>query len=188
MSGRALPAGPPAILLPHCGVRPKLGEGAFVAPGAVVVGDVEIGARASIWFGCVLRGDVNRIRVGAMTNLQDGTIVHVNHGREGGPGEACLIGAGVVVGHMALIHACTIEDRSFIGMRATVMDRAVVETGAMVAAGAVVTPGKRVRAGEVWAGIPAKPVRAIRESELADIVYIAEHYAELAARYLAELG
>jgi gamma-carbonic anhydrase len=89
---------------------------------------------------------------------------------------------------MALIHACTIEDRSFIGMRATVMDRAVVETGAMVAAGAVVTPGKRVRAGEVWAGIPAKPVRAIRESELADIVYIAEHYAELAARYLAELG
>ena len=177
-----------AILLPHRGVRPKIAKSAFVAPGAVVIGDVEIGPEASIWFGCVLRGDVNYIRVGAGTNLQDGTIVHVNHGRDGGAGEPCLIGAGVVAGHMALIHACTIEDGAFIGMRATVMDRAVVESGAMVAAGAVVTPGKRVRKGELWAGIPAKSARPLTAAEIADREYIASHYAELAARYLKELG
>ncbi len=176
------------IILPFQGASPRIASDAFVAPGAVVIGDVEIGAGASIWFGCVLRGDVNRIRVGRMTNLQDGTVVHVNHGRAGGPGDACLIGEGVVIGHMALIHACSIEDGAFIGMRATVMDRALVETGAMVAAGAVVTPGKRVRAGELWSGVPAKAARTLSEAERADIPYIAHHYAELAARYRRDLG
>jgi carbonic anhydrase/acetyltransferase-like protein (isoleucine patch superfamily) len=176
------------IILDHGGVSPRIAADAFVAPGAVVIGDVEIGPGASVWFGCVLRGDGSHIRVGARSNLQDGTIVHVNHGRDGGPGEPTLIGAGVVIGHMALIHACTIEDGAFIGMRATVMDRAVVERGAMVAAGALVTPAKRLRSGELWSGVPAKLARALSDAEKADIPYIANHYAELAARYRRALA
>ncbi|HEY4163366.1 MAG TPA: gamma carbonic anhydrase family protein [Dongiaceae bacterium] len=173
----------PALILPYNGVTPKIAPDAFVAETAVIIGDVEIGPGASIWYGCVLRGDANSIRIGARTNIQDGTIIHVNHEREGAAGTRTVIGADITVGHMALLHACTLEDGSFVGMKACVMDGAVVETGAMVAAGALVTPGKRVKRGELWAGSPAKPMRPLTEKELAYFAYSAEHYAELAATY-----
>jgi gamma-carbonic anhydrase len=172
------------LIIPFEGKLPRIAPDAFVAPTATVIGDVEIGAGASIWFGCVLRGDVNAIRVGAKTNLQDGTVVHVNSDRHGEGGMPTYIGDGVVVGHCALIHACTIRNGAFIGMRATVMDRAVVEEGAMVAGGAVVTPGKVVKSRQLWAGYPAKFMRELTDAELADIPYLAEHYRALGARYL----
>jgi len=173
----------PALIRPHHGVTPTVAASAFIAETAVIIGDVTIGEQASIWYGCVLRGDGNFIRVGARTNIQDGTIVHVNHEREGAAGTRTIIGADVTIGHMALIHACTLEDGCFIGMQACVMDGAVVESGAMVAAGALVTPGKRVKRGELWGGSPARLMRKLTESELKYFSYTVEHYIEMAESY-----
>jgi carbonic anhydrase/acetyltransferase-like protein (isoleucine patch superfamily) len=173
----------PALIKPHDGIIPKIAPDAFIAETAVIIGAVEIGAAASIWYGCVLRGDSNSIKIGARTNIQDGTIIHVNHEREGAAGTKTTIGSDVTVGHMALLHACTLEDGSFVGMKACVMDGVVVESGAMVAAGALVTPGKRVKKGELWAGSPAKLMRPLSEKEIAYFAYSAQHYAELAATY-----
>lgn len=178
------------IIKPFKGIMPKIHPEAFIAETAVIIGDVEIGAGSSIWYGCVLRGDVNLIRVGKRTNLQDGTIVHGNHDpagdyRETGGGMATYIGDEVTVGHMAVIHACSIGSRSFIGMRAVVMDEAKVEQNAMVGAGALVAPGKIVRSGELWAGMPAKHRRDLTGEEIRHLAYSANHYAELAVQYLA---
>lgn len=175
----------PALIRTHHGVTPVIAPSAFIAETAVVIGDVVIGENASVWYGCVLRGDDNSIRVGARTNIQDGTIVHINHEREGAAGTKTVIGADVTIGHMALIHACTLEDGCFVGMKACVMDGVVVESGAMVAAGALVTPGKRVKRGELWAGSPARLMRALTDAELKYFAYTAQHYADLAASYLA---
>ena len=164
----------------HHGVTPTVAASAFIADTAVVIGDVEVGEQASIWYGCVLRGDSNSIRVGARTNIQDGTIVHVNHEWEGAAGTRTIIGADITIGHMALIHACTLEDGCFIGMKACVMDGVVVESGAMVAAGALVTPGKRVKSGELWGGSPARLMRRLKEAELKYFEETARHYCELA--------
>ena len=175
------------LILSHAGKHPRISPDAYVAPGAVIIGDVEIGPRASIWFGCVLRADTNSIRVGAGTNIQDGTVIHVNHTPDGMDSETLgyrtVIGANVTIGHMALIHACTLEDGCFIGMRAAVIDGAVVERGAMVAAGALVTPNKRVKGGELWAGSPAKLMRPLTPAELDDFVATAKHYCELGEAY-----
>ncbi|WP_184431594.1 gamma carbonic anhydrase family protein [Roseospira goensis] len=171
------------IILPWRGVWPTLSPDAFVAPGATVIGDVVVGAGSSIWFGCVVRGDVHEIRIGANTNIQDGTVVHVTKGRFG-----TYIGDGITIGHKALIHACTLQDGCFIGMGATVMDGCVIESGAMVAAGALVPPGKRVPAGELWAGSPAKPKRALTAEDTAGWPAQAAHYAELGRTYRADLA
>ena len=181
----------PGILLPHRGRMPKVAASAFVAETAVLIGDVEVGEGASIWYGCVLRGDVNRIRVGEGTNLQDGTVVHGNHDpagdyRETGGGMPTLIGARVTVGHMALIHACTVEDEAFIGMRSIVMDGALVEKGGMLAAGALLTPGKRVESGQLWAGSPARFLRSLTAEEQGEGAYLSKLYAELAVEYRKE--
>jgi carbonic anhydrase/acetyltransferase-like protein (isoleucine patch superfamily) len=177
-----------SILRPYRGMSPRVHPTAFVAETAVLIGDVEVGPNASIWYGCVLRGDVNRIVIGEGTNIQDGTIVHCDSDkagdyRETGGGAPCLIGRHITVGHMALLHACVVEDGAFIGMRSVVMDFAVVESGALVGAGALVTPGKRCTAGQVWAGSPAKPMRPITEQEKGYMVWSPRHYAELAASY-----
>jgi carbonic anhydrase/acetyltransferase-like protein (isoleucine patch superfamily) len=163
---------------PFEGHEPKLAENVFVAPGATVIGDVEIGADTNIWFGCVVRGDVNLIRIGAGTNIQDGTVVHVSYRTH-----PTHIGSNVSIGHAALLHGCTLEDNAFIGMRATVMDGTVVEGGAMVAAGALVTPGKRVPAGQLWAGSPARFSRPLKGEELDYMRFVAPHYVELARKY-----
>jgi carbonic anhydrase/acetyltransferase-like protein (isoleucine patch superfamily) len=172
------------LIVPFNGVRPRIAEDAFIAENAVIIGDVEIAPGASIWYGCVVRGDVNRIRIGRNTNIQDGSVIHVNSDRAGSEGgEATHIGDSVTVGHMVLLHACTVEEGAFIGMRAVVMDKAVVEARAMVAAGALVTPGKRIRSGELWAGSPARRVRTLGEEEYGELAAISELYARLAAEY-----
>ena len=165
--------------LPFRNHLPVVAPDAFVAANATLIGQVEIGARANIWFGCVLRGDLAAIHVGALTNVQDGTVIHVSSVKDGDT----WIGDGVTIGHMALIHACRLEDRSFVGMKACVMDGAVVETGAWIAAGAVVIPGKRVRSGELWAGTPARLMRAVTAEEAHYIETLPERYAELADEY-----
>ncbi len=168
------------LILPYRGVQPAIAPDVWVAPNAALVGDVEIGAGSSVWFACTLRGDVNEIRVGAGTNIQDGTVVHVSK-----DGQGSYIGDGITIGHGAIIHACTLGDGCFIGMQACVMDDAVVESGAMVAAGALVTPGKRVPAGQLWTGRPAKFARDLTEAETAYIPESAKRYAALAAEYVA---
>jgi gamma-carbonic anhydrase len=174
-----LDAGPKGLVLPYNGIRPKLGRNVFLAPGTYVMGDVELGDDVNIWFGTVIRGDDNRIRIGARTNIQDNSVIHVTD--DNGP---TTIGADVLVGHGVVLHGCTIEDGAFIGMGSTILDGAVVETGAMVAAGALVTPGKRVKSGELWAGNPAKLFRPLKESEIKHIPWAVKHYVERAAEYL----
>ncbi|HVJ52355.1 MAG TPA: gamma carbonic anhydrase family protein [Aliidongia sp.] len=170
------------LILPYRGVLPTIASDAFVAPNATIIGDAVIGAGSSIWFGCVLRGDVHQIRVGARVNIQDGTTVHVTGGRS-----ATLIGDDVSIGHMALIHGCMLEHESFVGMGAIVMDEVVVETRGMVAAGAMVTPGKRVRTGELWAGRPAKLMRELTDEDYEMMRRTGENYARLAQQYRAEI-
>jgi gamma-carbonic anhydrase len=169
----------PALIRPHHGKTPRVADGAFIAETAVLIGDVDIEAQASIWYGVVLRGDGNRIRVGARTNVQDGTIVHITAERF-----PTLIGSGITIGHGAIIHACTLEDDSFVGMGATVMDGAVVQSHAMVAAGALVTPGKVVPTGELWSGSPAKKMRDLTEADIAQIHRSCDHYCDLARSFM----
>ncbi len=161
------------------GVTPRIHPSAWIAPNAIVVGNVEIGAEASIWFGVVLRGDMNLIHVGARSNVQDNTVVHVNAAAE----HRCWIGDGVLVGHAAIIHACTLEDGAFVGMGATVLDGAVVEGGGVLAAGALLSPNKRLPAGELWAGAPARRVRALSEAERAGFARGAPDYVENSRRF-----
>lgn len=168
-----------ATLLPWNGVSPEIASDAFVAPNATLIGDTQIGSEASIWFNVVLRGDVNFIRVGARTNIQDGTVVHVSSNNA----HPTIIGENVLIGHMAMIHACTLEDDCFVGMSATVMDGAVVERGAMVAAGALVAPGKRVGAGQLWAGTPAKYVRDLTPEEAGSFPEQIQRYVDLGHTY-----
>ncbi len=179
------------IILPFNGMTPKVHPDAFIAETAVLIGDVEVGAGSSIWYGCVLRGDINRIRVGEGTNIQDGSIVHVNHDpagdyRETGGGMPTFIGDHITIGHMALIHACTLESHCFIGMRSVVMDEAVVKPYGMVAAGALVTPRKVVGEGELWAGSPARRLRSLSDEDRKNLPYIAKHYGKLSAAYKAD--
>ena len=180
-------AGP--TLIPFDGARPNIDPEAFVAPGAVLIGDVEIGAQASVWYNCVLRGDVNRIRIGARTNIQDGTVLHVDSPHPGAEaGHPTLIGEEVLIGHLAMVHGCILHDRSFVGLGAIVMDGCEIESFGMLAAGALLTPGKRIPAGQLWAGRPAKYVRdlsdAEREANLAGVF----HYVELAKAHRAALS
>ncbi len=177
------------ILRAFGGFAPKIATGAFVAETALLLGDVVIGTGSSIWYGCVLRGDGNLLRIGERSNIQDGSVIHVNHQEDGGrgaPGFSTLVGSDVTVGHMAMLHACVLEDFAFVGMNAIVMDAAVVESDAMVAAGALVTPGKRVPTGELWAGHPARKMRDLTPTEMADNRNSAAYYAEISAHYLKE--
>ncbi|MFQ5699855.1 MAG: gamma carbonic anhydrase family protein [Myxococcota bacterium] len=160
------------------GSFPRLAPDVWLAPGAVVIGDVEIGAGSSVWFGAVVRGDVHQIRIGARTNLQDGVIVHVT--REQFP---TRIGDDVTIGHGCVVHGCELGNGAFLGIRATILDGAVVEGGAMVAAGALVTPGKRVPRGELWAGTPARFFRKLEPADYDHFADTSAHYASLAAEY-----
>lgn len=166
------------VILPFRGIWPTIAPDAFIAPGAVVIGDVEIGPESNVWFGCVIRGDVNTIRIGARTNIQDNSVIHVTRGT--GP---TRIGSGVTIGHHAVLHACTLEDDCFIGMGAVVLDDAVVESGGMLAAGALLAPRKRVLGGELWAGNPARLMRPMTEAERAFLPVSAQNYVDLAAEY-----
>ncbi|MFQ3622654.1 MAG: gamma carbonic anhydrase family protein [Acetobacteraceae bacterium] len=168
-------------LHPFRGILPTVHETAWIAPTAAVIGDVQIGPEASIWFHCVIRGDVNAVRIGARTNIQDGSVLHVN--RDTHP---CLVGDDVTVGHMAIVHACTLKDRAFVGMGAIVLDGAVIEEGGMLAAGSVLPPGRIIPAGELWAGAPARFQRRLDRPADAFFAETARHYAALAGDYRRE--
>lgn len=178
------------IILPYNGPRtegksvyPNIAKDAFIAPGAAVIGEVEIGSEAGVWFNVTIRGDVEWIKIGNRTNIQDNSCIHVT--RKGHP---TTIGSGVTVGHSVTLHACTLEDNSFVGMKAMVMDDAVVESGAMLAAGAVLTPGKRIPSGQLWAGYPAKYFRDLTQAEIDFIPISAENYVKHVHEYLKELN
>jgi carbonic anhydrase/acetyltransferase-like protein (isoleucine patch superfamily) len=168
---------------PFGGVWPRVEVDAWVAPGARVIGDVTLGTGSSVWYNCVLRGDVMPIRVGARSNIQDGTVVHVTRRLA-----ATTIGDDVLVGHSCMIHGCELLDHAFVGLGAIVMDGCVVEPDGMVAAGALLTPGKVVRARELWAGRPAKFVRLLGEEEVARNRAGAAGYVLLAAAHRESLG
>ncbi len=161
------------------GVAPKIAESAWVAPGAVVIGAVTLAAEASIWFNCMLRADTNTITIGPRTNIQDGTIIHVNPGTR----YAAKIGADVTVGHGAIVHACTLKDRAFVAMGAIVLDAAVIEEGGMLGAGGLLPPGKRIGRNELWMGSPARLVRVMSAEERAAHGVIVPHYVRRAAQF-----
>lgn len=172
-----------AIIREFNGVTPTIHETAFIAENAAIIGNVEIGPRASVWYGCVIRGDMNYIRIGANSNIQDGSIIHVDSEGEHWNGLPTIIGDNVTVAHNVMLHACTLEDHSFVGMSATVLDGAVVESDAMVAAGALVTPGKRVPSGQLWGGAPARYMRDLKPEELEYFDLVTEHYMEVSEKY-----
>ena len=165
------------IIASYDGKAPRIHQTAFIAPGACLIGDVEIGPGASVWYNCVLRADLNRIVVGARSNVQDGTVIHVE------PHLPTLVGEDVLVGHMALLHACTVADRAFVGMGSIAMDGAHIGSGAMLAAGALLGPGKAVPPRELWAGRPARLMRAIGDEELDRMGRQTALYCDLARRH-----
>lgn len=168
-----------ATIIPYKGKFPKIANDAFIAQNAVIIGDVVIGSKSSIWYNCVIRGDVNHIRIGQETNIQDGTIIHV--GTNNGP---TIIGDCITIGHKALIHACTLHDYSFIGMNSTVMDYAQIKSYSMVAAGALVTNNKIVEENELWTGVPAKFLRKLKKEEVDYINVSKDRYINLAKEYM----
>ncbi len=175
-------------IIKYRGISPKIHPSAFIAQNAIISGDVEIGENSGIWYGCVIRGDVAKVRIGKNTNIQDNSVIHVTRANhlanktddDGGP---TIIGDNVTVGHSAIIHACQIHSNSFIGMGAIVMDLAIVEEFSMLAAGAILTPKKVVKKGQLWAGNPAKYFRDLTKEEMDYIKISADNYQQLANEY-----
>lgn len=176
---------PHATILPYQGQRPRLGHDVLVASGAHLIGDLSIGGESSIWFNTVIRADVQPITIGARTNVQDNSTIHVTRGD--GP---CHIGSDVTIGHGTVIHACTIEDLCLIGMGAVILDKAVIRHGSIVGAGSVVTQGKDFPPRSMIIGSPAKVVRQLTDAEYAALMESARHYVEVARQYFphATLG
>ncbi|TXH03842.1 MAG: gamma carbonic anhydrase family protein [Nevskiaceae bacterium] len=174
------------MIRPFRGVLPRLAAGAWVDESAQVIGDVTLGEDASVWPLTVLRGDVNRITVGARSNIQDNSCLHVTHDGPYTPGGVeLIIGEDVTVGHGVTLHACTIGNRCLIGMGAIVLDRAVLEDECFIAAGAIVSPGKRLQGGWLYRGSPAQPVRELTPQERDNLKYSAAHYVRLKNDYQA---
>lgn len=152
------------------GKTPRIHDSAFIAPGCRIVGDVEIGPDSSVWYNCVIRGDANRIVIGARTNIQDGTVVHCDSPKPKRPdGFATIIGDDVLIGHLAMVHGCVLEDRAFVGLGSIVMDGCRIESDGMLAAGAMLTPGKVIKSRQMWMGRPAVYTRDLPDSALADM-------------------
>jgi carbonic anhydrase/acetyltransferase-like protein (isoleucine patch superfamily) len=170
-----------ALIRAFGGKAPRLADSVWVADGAVIIGDVEIGPESSVWFGAVLRGDVNHIRVGARTNLQDYSVLHVTSGTH-----PTIVGDDVTLGHRATLHGCTVKDRCLVGIGATVMDGAVVGEDAMVAAGSLVPPGMVVPRGMLALGSPAKVRRQLTREEIEYLRKSAANYAGYADQYRRE--
>ena len=172
-------------LRPYKNILPTLGTNTFVDDSAVVIGDVELGADASVWPMAVIRGDVNEIRIGARSNIQDGSVVHVTHTHPDTPGGfAVHIGDDVTVGHNVTVHGCTIENRCLIGIGSTLLDGAKLEKHTLLGAGSLVPPGKVLEGGYLWLGSPVKRIRPLNEKEIAWFEYSANHYVKLKNDYL----
>lgn len=166
------------------GHAPRLHSGVYIDPTALVTGQVEVGIDSSVWPMSVVRGDVNWIRIGQRTNIQDGCVLHVTHDSAySRGGKPLVVGNDVTVGHRVILHACTLEDRCLIGMGAVVLDGAVVGAGAMIGAGALVPPGKELQGGYLYLGSPIRRVRALTDGETAYLSYSAQHYVRLKDRH-----
>ncbi len=166
------------------GIEPRVGEGAWVHDSAQVMGDVTIGENSSIWPCVSARGDVNFIRIGKESNVQDNSVLHVTHKREDDPeGAPLIIGDRVTVGHGVILHGCKIGNDCLIGMGSIVLDHAILEDKVMVGAGSLVPPGKVLRSGYLYLGRPVKEVRALTEEELAGFAYSANNYVRLMKKY-----
>lgn len=163
--------------------KPKIDKNVFVAPGSYVVGDVQIGSKSNIWFNVVIRGDVEKIRIGKNTNIQDLTMVHCTT-----KGFGTTIGSNVTIGHNCVIHDCTINNNSLIGMSSTILDGAVVEKNSMLAAGSLLTQGKIVKSGEIWAGNPAKLLRKLNNKEIGFFKISADRYFKMSKEYLVNFA
>jgi gamma-carbonic anhydrase len=171
------------------GKSPQIHESAFIAPGCRIIGDVTIGAESSIWYNCVVRAEVNRIVIGARSNIQDGSVVHCDGPMPGVPdGFPTIIGDDVLVGHNVMLHGCILHDRAFVGLSATVMNGAVIGGDAMLAAGAMLTQGKRIEARQLWAGSPARFVRDLDDAAVMGMRIGVAHYAENAKQHMAAIN
>ena len=172
---------------PYRGILPTLGQRAYIDPAASVIGDVVLGDDVSVWPFTVVRGDVNFVRIGDRTNVQDGSVIHVSHD---GPhaklgGFATVIGADCTIGHKAIVHACRIEDACLVGMGSVVLDGAVIQKHGFLGAGALLPPGKVMGEGEMWLGAPAKFARKLSDAEIEALFYSAGHYVKLKDEYLS---
>ena len=171
-------------IIPIHGKTPRIHDSAFIAPGCRIIGDIEIGADSSIWYNCVLRADVSRIVIGERTNVQDGSVLHCDPPKPGDPdGSPLIIGDDVLIGHMAMVHGCTIHDRGFVGLGAIAMNNAVIASEAMLAAGAMLTENKAMGERELWAGRPAKKLRDLNDAAVAGMQLGVAHYAENAKHH-----
>jgi carbonic anhydrase/acetyltransferase-like protein (isoleucine patch superfamily) len=163
---------------------PQIAETAYVDPTAVVIGDVHLAAEVSVWPLAVIRGDVNHIRIGEKSNIQDGCILHVSHKTADDPkGGPLLIGKGVTVGHGVILHACVIGDFCLVGMGSTILDKAIMEPYSLLAAGSVLPSGKIIKTGELWLGNPAKKIKDLSQSQIDSLEYSAHHYVKLKNMY-----
>ena len=172
------------MIKPFKGMQPQIDPSAFIAETAVVIGDVTIGPEASLWYNVVARGDVNSITIGARSNVQDLTMLHVTHKKHAGdPGAPLVIGDDVTIGHSVTLHGCTLENGCFIGMQAIVMDKAVVGEGALVGARALVTEGTVIPPHTLWVGAPAKYKRDLTPDEVAWLKKSADNYVKYAEQY-----
>ena len=174
------------IILEYQGYKPKLSDGVWIAPGATVIGDVKIGQDSSIWFGCVVRGDVHKIRIGDRTNIQDLSMIHVTHYKNPNKsdGHPTIIGNDVTVGHRVMLHGCTIEDACLIGMSATILDGAIIGKESIVGAGALVTMNKVFPPRSLILGSPAKVVRELSDEEVAELYASAKRYVKFKENYV----
>lgn len=165
---------PMAVILPVLGVSPRFGKDCFIAPNATIVGDVTMGDECSVWFNAVVRGDVNKIKMGNKVNIQDGAIIHCTYEKT-----ETYVGNNVSIGHLAIVHGCTIHDNVLIGMGAIVMDNAVIHSNSIIAAGAVVLEGTIVEPGSIYAGVPAKKVKETPQALIeGEINRIANNYVK----------
>lgn len=159
--------------------KPQISKSSFIAPNAWIIGKVRIEENSSIWFGTIIRGDVESITIGKKTNIQDNSMVHV--ARKNGP---TIIGNNVTIGHNCMIHACILRNNCFVGMSSTVMDFAVIEENSMLGACSLLTNGKKIPSGELWTGIPAKFKRKLNTKEIVHIQVSADNYSALAKKYM----
>ena len=169
------------------GHNPSLGKGVFVDHSAVIIGDVEIGEDSSVWPNTVIRGDMHHIRIGSRCSIQDGSVLHITHASDYNPGGyPLIIGNEVTIGHMAMLHGCTVGSQVLIGMQAMIMDGAVVEDKVVIGAGTLVPPGKTLKSGYLYVGRPAKAARPLTDKEMSYFSYTAGNYVKLKNEHIAE--
>ncbi len=180
---------PDVSIITFNGKTPQIDDSAFIAPGCRIIGDVTIGAQASIWYNCVLRADVSRIEIGARTNIQDGSVVHCDGPVPGvKPEYPTIIGDDVLIGHMAMVHGCIIKDRGFLGLGSIVMNGCIIECDGMLGAGALLPEGKHIGERELWVGRPAKLIREMPDAALASMRLGVAHYVENGQAHKQAIG